>query len=703
MKDKDNKITEIEISPPNSTPKPSLSVSEKVDIEQKIEYEIVQSHHNMLKLGAIANIIGGAFYALLLLHQDGPEKQMHIGLWYLTLVLTNTINISWALRYKSNTTMSELENWRNGFLFIIAAICLTWSSIGIIFLYGQVHYQLLTLVFLLAVLICFSFSSITDFTVASISITCLLIPTLSYRSYLGFSGQDPNINLGISACFLVLGMFMLVTCYIGHNLVRKFFRLSFENVLLSNKLEIANEFLEQRVKERTVELENSLKIVKFQATHDLLTGLPNQRLLLDYLHTAIDESRKHKQMFAIACVIINEIEKIIEALGPQAGEVILRRLAQRFQNIFANENSKKLSPYSFTISRQDVFIILINPIKDLTEIESKIDFLFSLLNDAVIVKEQPIHLTASIGVSVYPTDGLDIKSLIMHAGTSASHAKKVGGNNVCIYQAGIDTDISRQLSIDSQLHSALRKNEFKLVYQPFIDLKTEKIRGVEALLRWTNPILGIIPPLEFIPIAEANGTILAIGEWVLRTACTQLGFWHAQGYTSLQVSVNLSAKQLQQKNLVQVMTDSIAHANLKPKDLKLELTESKVFNTEVVSIINSITDLGISLAIDDFGTGYSALSSLKLFEIDQVKIDKSFIDDVTTDKDSQAIVLNTIALAKKLNINVIAEGAEKKEQVDFLREHGCDMVQGFYFSKPLDPDKFTELLQMKFHKKTVFA
>lgn len=677
---------------------PRLSAREKEEIEHKIDDEIVRSHHSMLKLGAIANIMGGFFYVLFLYKHLGPDQRNDLSIWYFVLVTSNIINMFWAMRFEADSMQTQLYVWRRVFLFILPVICLTWGSIGILFYTNGAQYQFITLVFLLAVLISFTFSTVMEFTIAAISISCLLLPTISYQIYLGihdflYAVVSPALNFGVTAAFVVLGIFMLGSCYIGNNLIRKYFRVSFENELLSSKLGKVNEFLEKRVKERTHELEKSLKLVKYQATHDLLTELPNKMLLQEYLHTAIDDAIKNKHKFAVVWITINEIKRINEALGPQTSEVIIKRISQRLQNTFNKEPNKgeRLPRYSVTISREDVFIVLIHPIKP-EEIDAKVKFLFSLLKDPVIVENHPVHLTASIGVSVYPRDGLDANSLIMHANSAALHAEQYGGNSIFVYEAGIDSDYTRKLNIESMLHNALQNHEFKVEYQPLIDLKTAKICGMEALIRWYNPTLGKLSPDEFIPIAEANGTIIAIGEWILRTACKQTAQWHAKGFTNLQVSVNLSAKQLQQKGIAQNISSILINSNLKPQYLKLELTESKAFRDDVIPIINEIHSLGISLSIDDFGTGYSAFSRLKLFDINQIKIDKSFINDIITNNDSREIVLNTIALGKRMNIKVVAEGVETVEQVDFLRQHGCDIIQGYYFSRPLDPDAFTNLL-----------
>lgn len=675
-----------------------LNPIEEQEIEQQVGLEIVKSHYNMLKLGATANIISGIFVFWILSPRVGLPI---LSVWYAFIVLTSLIDVLWAYRFNiTDITYEELQKWRNGFYFIVAAICLTWGSIGIMGEQGDIRYELYAITFLQIVVLAFTFTAVTDFTLSAISITCLLIPSIAFRGYLAIyslvtTGHDTGLNLAFCINLFILAAFMLVASYFGSRLVKKLLKLTYTNVVLSQKLEKMNEFLEHRVKERTIELEKSLKLVKYQSTHDQLTELPNQRLLLEYLRSAVEASSQDNHMLAIASFSINGMEKINEVLGPQAGDIITKRIALRLRNFAAGKtyNKSKSTRYTMTISRQDVFVILVDPIHQLNEVEPKLKTLFSVLNDPITIGDQVIKLTASIGASLYPKDGFDVNTLIMHADAARLHARQSGGDNLGIYQPNIHADISRQLNIENQLHNAVKNNELSLLYQPLIALKTGKICGMEALVRWNNPALGRINPLDFISLAEANGTIIPIGEWVLRTACRQTKIWHSKGYTSLKVCVNLSAKQLQQKNIIQIISDILSETELDPKNIEFELTESQAFRDEVIPTINKLTSMGISLSIDDFGTGYSTFSGLKLFEIGTIKIDKSFIDDVMTDSDSKAIVLNTIALGKRLDIEVLAEGVETKEQVNFLQMHGCDIIQGFYFSRAVDADAFLKLLE----------
>ncbi|KTD71280.1 putative bifunctional diguanylate cyclase/phosphodiesterase [Legionella tucsonensis] len=674
---------------------PQLTSSEQLEINQKIEFETAKSFHSMVKLGALANIFGGCLYVLAIYNSTRP---ILIISWYTLLVLANLLNVLWAFRFEYNhITRKEIIKCRQGFLYIVILICLIWSSIGILFMNDSIDQKMTTLFFLSAVLICFSFSTALDLTMGIASIVCLLTPTLLYHLYLIIDlshSKVSNASISIAGSFLVLGIFMLIACFVGNRIILKLFRLGYENALLSRKLKNMNASLEQRVKERTEALEKSLKLVTYQATHDLLTDLPNERFLYDHILGVTEKAIRDHHKFAIACFSINNMMKINDSIGHQASATIIHRIAQRFAHL-----AEKNAQYFISLLRKDVFVILINPVIDALELEECTQDLFAVLENAVYVSQQELNLTASIGISVFPTDGRDIDTLITHAEAARTLATERGGNSVRIYNTVITADASRQLNIENQLYRAIENNELILNYQPFIDLRTGTICGAEALLRWKNPILGLLSPMEFIPLAEANGMILPIGEWVLSTACKQLKKWHNRGF-ELVMSVNLSAKQLIQHDLVERIEKILNELKLSPKYLELELTESNAFHNEAIPIINKFTEMGISLAIDDFGTGYSEFGNLKLFKVNKIKIDKTFIQDVEVNIDSRNIVINTIALAHRMNIDCLAEGVETLEQIKFLKENGCYIMQGFYFSKPLDTKDFTEFL--KTHSKNTY-
>lgn len=664
-------------------------------IEQHVDFELNEMQLKMTKVGAITNIVGGLLVIWVLYSQISFS---YLLTWYLIFCLLNIINIIFSFYFEyCKVTPNKIMGWLKAYHYLIMPpVSLAWGMIDIMAISADLQHQFYIITLLLAVLICFSLGTITDFKASIISIAGLLLPSLIVRYYLGIHsvwtlGHDSGLNLGIAICFTILGTFLLITCFIGYKLIKKSINLSYINIALNEKLENMNKFLEHRVKERTIELEKSLKQVTFQATHDLLTNLPNQRLLTDYLNTSISRTMQNKQMIAVVCFTLNEIDRINDSLGHHVGDMVIQMIAKRLMNMANRLNSEKAN-YQITLSRKDVFVILIDNMKELNEVELSANVLFSVLEDPISIDKHVIKLTASMGVSIYPQDGKNLKTLLMNADAAMLHSKHQGGNALHIYESKINADVYEQLQLESYLHKAVKNHEFILQYQPIIDLKTNHVAGLEALIRWKHPTHGIIYPSDFIPIAEANGLILPLGEWVLKAACEQLSEWHKKGFQHLKVAVNLSARQLTQKNLTQVIKNIISQTHVDPKFLELELTESDVFKMDVAPLLQGFKAMGLSLAIDDFGTGYSGLSNLKQFSIDKLKIDKSFVQDIATNPGSKAIAANIIALAKSIDINVLAEGVETKEQLDILHEEGCDFIQGFYYSEPINVDEVTDLL-----------
>jgi diguanylate cyclase (GGDEF)-like protein len=662
-----------------------LETNENKIIEQKIDQEIIKSHLKMINIGCITNIISGLVMISILYKQI---SMLILLIWYFILVFLNVINVIWAY-YKKEAIehLKGLKLWRKYFLIIFSFICLTWGIITIIFNSSELHFQYYLLAFLLAVLIGFSFSSVTDFTPAIISIIAILTPTILYYFFIGIKIKFfAPIYLGISAGLLILGIFLIVVSLFGSKLVRRFFQLSFINVALSKKLEGINASLEQRVKERTIELERTLAQVSYQANHDLLTNLPNQRSLVRHLETTMADARKKNATLALAFFSLNEIDRIYNALGYQASNRVLKTIARRFQTAY------RKSDYIITLARNDVFVIVIYPIDNIDAVEEKIRPLFKILEKAVLIEKQIIKLTASIGVSLYPQNGKNINSLLMNADAAMLLAKQSGGNHLIMYTPEINAAISKQLELESKLQTALIQSEFSLEYQPLFDLHTGQIASAEALVRWENPSLGRVPPDSFIPLAETNGIIIPLGEWVFNLACNTIKKWHNLGFTDLKMSINLSAKQLQYRYLTRMLSKILNEVDIDPKFLELELTESFAFRKDNIHVLQELKAIGFCLSIDDFGIGYSNLSSLKLLTIDKIKIDKSFIQDVVSNTDSQAIISNTIALARGIDVKVVAEGIETKEQLEFITNQDCDYAQGYFISPPVSAEEFIHLV-----------
>ena len=428
--------------------------------------------------------------------------------------------------------------------------------------------------------------------------------------------------------------------------------------------------------------------LSFLAYYDNLTGLPNRSLLIERMQQAMVESRRVERLVAVLFLDLDRFKFINDTLGHDFGDALLKMVSERLSSL--------LRPGD-TVSRYggDEFTLVLANVAhadDVTRIAQKILERFTF---PFHIGGRDLFVTASVGITLYPLDDGSVEELLKNADAAMYHAKEHGRNTFQFYTAEMNVRAARRLALETGLRHALERNELSLHYQPQVDLKTGNLYGMEALLRWKSPEFGPVSPVEFIPLAEETSLIQPIGEWVLRTACTQTRAWHEAGFRDLRIGVNLSARQFQQKNLVQIIRRALADSALEPQHLDLELTESMLMHDieRTVFALTELEALGITISIDDFGTGYSSLSYLKRFPIDVLKIDRSFVNDITADTDDAAIVTAIIAMAHSLEIKVVAEGVETPEQQDFLKQRGCDAMQGYYFSKPLPAEDCLPLLQ----------
>jgi len=428
--------------------------------------------------------------------------------------------------------------------------------------------------------------------------------------------------------------------------------------------------------------------VKHLAFHDPLTNLPNRLLFSDRLTLAVAQAHRHNQRLAVLFLDLDRFKVINDSLGHSVGDELLRQVAERIQE-YVREGD--------TVARLggDEFTLLVPGItaeEDAAKIARKI---CEAIHDPFWIDGRELFVTTSMGVAVYPSDGHDAETLVRNADSAMYRAKEQGRDNYQLYTPAMNAKAVERLSLESRLRQAVANDELELHFQPFFDLKTTQILGAEALLRWRHPELGLIPPGEFIPIAELSGLIVPIGEWVLRTACAQARKWHEKGYVGLTVSVNLSSRQFQQADLVSQVTSALAETGLEPDKLDLEITESNAMQNAEQSIntLRGLKKQGVRISMDDFGTGYSSLNYLKRFPIDRIKLDQSFVRDLPGDKDDAAIAMAVIAMGRSLELIVIAEGVETEEQLAFLKDRDCDQLQGFLFSRPLPAEAFETFLR----------
>ncbi|MFL6707184.1 MAG: EAL domain-containing protein [Massilia sp.] len=426
------------------------------------------------------------------------------------------------------------------------------------------------------------------------------------------------------------------------------------------------------------------------AQHDVLTGLPNRSLLQDRLQQAVAYSDRTRHPVWVMLIDLDRFKFVNDSMGHKAGDVLLMTVAARLRSALRETD---------TVARLsgDEFVVILTEHEDQQLSVDVVQRLMDSVAQPVMLGITEFFVTCSIGVSVYPLDGAPADGLIETADIAMYRAKKLGRNNFQFYTPSMNDEAMERVRIESALRSALERREFVLHYQPQVDLKTGAIVGMEALIRWQHPEMGMVAPSRFIGVAEETGLIVPIGAWVLRAACEQARAWHAAGLGNLRVAVNLSARQFGAEGLVDDLKTVLHETGLAPACLEIELTES-LFMSDVgvaVDLLHAMKALGVKLAIDDFGTGYSSLSYLSRFPIDVLKIDRSFVAAIARDSNDAAIVSSIVALAHNLKLSVIAEGVETLDQLDYLRREGCDQMQGYYFSKPLPAAQFEALVRAR--------
>ena len=424
------------------------------------------------------------------------------------------------------------------------------------------------------------------------------------------------------------------------------------------------------------------------AHYDVLTGLPNRSSFHKGFEDALLHAERHSRRVALLFLDLDHFKLINDASGHPAGDELLKQVALRLKETVREEDTvARLGGDEFTVLLDDI-----HSVEDASLVAEKI---LQQLAKPFRLDHSELVITASIGISLFPNDGNDVSTLLKNADTAMYRAKERGRNNFQFFTVEMNTRALERLSLQSALRSALKRNEFLLHYQPQVDMQSGEIIGLEASVRWQHPEQGLVPPGIFIPVAEESGLIVPLGEWVMKEACTQNRRWLDEGLPAVRIAVNLSGRQFVRQDLLGVVRKVLDEAGLEPQYLELELTESTIMEhvDETIETLLALRKLGVHFAIDDFGTGYSSMAYLKRFTIDKLKIDQSFVRDLATDSDDAAIVTATIAMAHNLNLTVIAEGVETEEQLHFLKDNGCEQMQGYYFSRPLPAQEITELLR----------
>ncbi|MBK5275774.1 MAG: EAL domain-containing protein [Desulfuromonadales bacterium] len=447
---------------------------------------------------------------------------------------------------------------------------------------------------------------------------------------------------------------------------------------VTNFVGILNDITERKQYEEQLE---------FQSNHDGLTGLPNRNLLADRLAQTLSYADRYRQLAAVMFVDLDHFKSINDSLGQEIGDQLLKSTAERLEQCVRAID---------TVARygDDEFVIILPTLTEDADAVDAARRIQEAIGQPFKSGEDEFVITCSTGISVYPKDGADVQTLLKNADAAMYRAKELGRNNFQFYTTELNDKAVVRLTMEKYLRQALEKDELILHYQPQVDLATGRITGMEALIRWQSPELGLVPPDRFIPLAEETGLIVPIGEWVLRTSCAQNRAWQDAGFSPLVVAVNLSPRQFRQENLVERVSQVLQDTSLEARFLEIEIVESLVMHDveRVSTILGELKGLGVQLAMDDFGTGYSSLSYLKRFPFDKIKIDISFVREITTDPDSAAIAKAIIAMAHSMNLRVIAEGVETEGQLGYLRSNSCDDMQGFLFSRPVPSGEFGQML-----------
>ncbi|MDB6107272.1 MAG: hypothetical protein JWO52_7271 [Gammaproteobacteria bacterium] len=423
------------------------------------------------------------------------------------------------------------------------------------------------------------------------------------------------------------------------------------------------------------------------AQHDSLTDLPNRMLFSDRLTEAIAMAQRYRRKLAVLYLDVDRFKHINDSLGHDIGDRLLQSMAARLHACVRASD---------TVSRQggDEFVILLPEVTHVEDAAVSAEKILLALRMSHRIDEHDLHLTVSIGIASYPDDGTDAEVLLKNADFAMYHAKESGRNNYQFFKPEMNVRAVERQSLENGLRQAMERQEFVLHYQPKMNLETGAILGAEALIRWRHPQRGLVPPAQFIPVAEECGFIVPIGRWVLREACRQARTWQVAGLTPIRLAINVSAVELRHKDFLAGVRSILTETGLEPRYVELELTESLLFqdSTSTAAVLQALKEMGVQLALDDFGTGYSSLGYLKRFPIDTLKIDQSFVRNITTDADDASIVSAVISMGKSLHMRVVAEGVETREQLAFLREQSCPYGQGYYFSRPLVGEEFVQLL-----------
>lgn len=522
------------------------------------------------------------------------------------------------------------------------------------------------------------------------------VPLLSLLIYIVSTSFSIDIKVKVIAIALVVTLTgTALTLYALHNLLAPVTLtfLAMRHYLNNRQLSFLPTNFTDEAGVLMADTFHSLKkldeVIEHSANYDNLTGLPNQILFDNRLQEVLSQNQDN-QLFTVISLSLDRLKSINNILGYEVGNLVIRNAAQKLNNYLSDHDIlARLESNKFAIIQRNI--------KSVDEVVELAEKIINELTKPVSINNNEVFNSVSIGISIYPSDCTQVDSILGNAVRAMDRAKAQGQNKYQFYSCELNNKLQERLVLEKDLHNAINNGEMLLHYQPQVCLRTGKIMGVEALLRWYSPIHGFVSPAIFIPIAEETGLIISIGEWVLRTACAQNCSWQLAGLPLIKMAVNISSRQFKDQNLVEIASQVLQETGLKANYLELEITESLIIDDiqQAINTMNQLHDMGISLSLDDFGTGYSSLSYLKRLPIDILKIDQSFVRELTIGSDDAAIIKAIISLAHNLQLSVIAEGVETEAQLEFLQRNSCDEIQGYYISRPVAAEALAEQLQQE--------
>lgn len=661
----------------------------KLTFSQKTQIELIKLLYRQLKFALWIESLGAISLVIALWGAINPS--ILIGWLIFNLVFCGLARHILIFYYQKSITELSL-NYNNAvfwlILFGIGVLFsgISWGLAGTVLIVKNDIARETFLVFML-----FGVTAIAN---VLYSANRIIYAIFLFSAFLPFSiwlMTQGNIYIILGLLAIIYIITMLALSFYSNELIYTSLFLRFENLDLVNSISLAKYELEQRTDalHRDINRRKFLEQKLFhQANFDLLTGLPNRGLIMVRIRDAIYRTKHTDMKVAVLFLDLDRFKIINDTLGHIVADKLLIAVAERLLKCIRSND---------TVSREggDEFLIVLQDLSNEREAINIAESILKSIQQPFVIDDRKFSISISIGISIYPKDATAPELLIRNADMAMYRAKELGRNNLQFFTEELNKRILNRLLIENQLRDALALNEFSLLYQPIVCMTSQRVIGLEALLKWNNPKLVNIPSSEFISIAEEAGLIIPIGEWALRAACMQTKIWHEAGFFPLQICVNFSARQFKQTNFLELMNQILKEIEFDPHFLTLEITESMLMEDvdQIIDILNQLKKIGITIVIDDFGKGYSSLNYLKRLPVDKLKIDRTFIQDIPQHQDDVAITKAVIALAEGLGLKVIAEGVENKSQCQFLVNHHCFEMQGYYFSRPLNVEDCTKLLR----------